>query len=213
MHKVNLEQDGKIFYHCSYCKIDFSSNNDLLRHTRTHNCGGNNQFQSKIINFTGIRLVNPPCEHLCYMNASVNGFLNCKYIMNLVKSASECDVINRLKYLVNGSGDQKSTERLREWLIVKGLKQFEGKHQMDADEFIRCLFQYSEPLTDLCKLYVASTNTCNVCSELTRTTDTCIGLQEPISGDSINDIIQNNRMGFIQSYCNKCKKNTEQLKI
>ena len=44
------------------------------------------QTQHEHITFKGIKLVNPPGENLCYINATVNAILNCKSVMNLVQS-------------------------------------------------------------------------------------------------------------------------------
>ena len=43
------------------------------------------QTQHEHITFKGIKLVNPPGENLCYINTTVNAFLNWQSVMNLVQ--------------------------------------------------------------------------------------------------------------------------------
>ena len=173
----------------------------------------NKQLQPLMGDFKGIQLVNPPGENLCYINATVNAFLQCTSVFNLVQSASDCELLTRLRYFVIGREVPKSTESLRAWMISKNWLQFANKQQSDPDEFIRCLFDISESLMDLFNIKSSYTYTCQVCSEVTlRNTDTCSGLQESINGSSIESIIQNNRVSTIERKCNSCQQDTNQIK-
>ena len=67
---------GEKPYLCRKCEKYFSGIQPVLH----------KQTQHEHITFKGIKLVNPPGENLCYINATVNAFLNCKSVMNLVQS-------------------------------------------------------------------------------------------------------------------------------
>ena len=163
------------------------------------------QNQDEPITFKGIKLVNPPGENLCYINATVNAFLKCKSIMNLVQSNLNCDIINILR-LVNNNEVSDGPECLRNLLITKKHEQFQNKHQMDPDEFMRYLLPLSPSLTDICNITIAFTDTCNACLEETQVTADCVGLQASINDNSIGSIIKKDMVSSVEANCTKCKK-------
>ena len=134
------------------------------------------ESHSEINHFKGIRFVNPLGENLCYINAGINAFLCCANVMSLVQSAIKCEVITRLRYLINGNEFFKSAEAFRELMISKNLFQFGNNTQMDVDEFIRCFLNISEPLSNLFKINMLLTFTCQECFELTYSEAVHIGL-------------------------------------
>ncbi|CAL4144063.1 unnamed protein product [Meganyctiphanes norvegica] len=201
-HKRHMKShsDEKLF-ECKICEQSISRNTDLFSNFKTHT--GENLYQCNEILFS----------NFCYINATVNAFLQCTSVRNLLQSASECKLLVRLRYLVNGSEVPKNTESLREWLITKNWLQFAIKQHNNPEEFIRCFFDLSETLMDLFNIKSSYTYTCQVCSEVTfRNTATCSGLQESIIGNSIETIIQNNRVGTIERKCNSCQQDTNQIK-
>ena len=66
---------GEKPYLCRKCEKYFSGIQSVLH----------KQTQHEHITFKGIKLVNPPGENLCYINTTVNAFLNWQSVMNLVQ--------------------------------------------------------------------------------------------------------------------------------
>ena len=134
-------------------------------------------------------MINSAGKNLCCINEPVNAFLNCKAVMNLIQLNLECEVIDELRFLVNGNEVSRSTESLRDLLIINNYNQFKNNLQMDLDELIRCVLDSSKTLTDICIINVDIKYTCNVCSEVTHTSNVVyIALQAPIMGNSIKKI-------------------------
>ena len=128
---------------------------------------------------------------MCYINAPVKAFLNCTAVMNLIQSNLECEVIDELRFLVNGNEVSRSTESLHDLLIMNNYNQFKNNLQMDPDEFIRCFLDLSKSLTDICTINVDIKYTCNVCCKVTHTSNAVyIALQAPIMGNSIIKILK-----------------------
>ena len=70
-----------------------------------------------------MKLINPTGKNLCYINAPVKAFLNCTAVMNLIQYNWECEVIDELRFLVNGNEVSRSTESLRDLLIINNYNQ------------------------------------------------------------------------------------------
>ncbi|CAL4081247.1 unnamed protein product, partial [Meganyctiphanes norvegica] len=157
LEQINYLDPGDKPYQSRQCEKASSSFVNVL----------NEQLQPLMVNLKGIELLNPPGENLCYINATVNAFLQCTSVFNLVQSDSDCELLTRLRYFVIGREVPKSTESLRAWMISKNWLQFANKQQNDPDEFIRCLFDISESLMDLFNIKSSYTYTCQVCSEVT----------------------------------------------
>ena len=148
------------------------------------------QHQYEPITFKGIKLVNTPGEILCYINATVNAFLKCKSIMNLVQSNINCNVINILRLIYNNE-IHNGPECLRNLLINNGHEQFNNKDQMDPYEFMRFLLEFSQSLTDICNITITYTDTCIACSEVTQVNNDCVGVHVSINDNySIESIIK-----------------------
>ena len=187
---------GERSYQCNQCDMTFSDNDILKKHIRTHKNYISviqpvlhMQHQYEPITFKGIKLVNPPGENLCYINATVNAFLKCKSIMNLVQSNLNCYVINILRCIHNNELSN-GPEYLRNLLIANGHDQFNNKDQMDPDEFMRFLLELSQSLTDICNITITYTDTCIACSEVSQVSNDCVGVHASINDDSIESIIK-----------------------
>ena len=168
-----------------------------------------NHFPSETEFFNGIKFTNNAGDNLCYINATINGLLNCRTAMHLINSDAEGDVINTIKYCVN----IRNNIHCRNMVISRGNIQFENNVQSDPDEFIRCLFDLSQPLKNLFQFNVNTSFVCSICSDITyQDAVNCLGLQECMNGISISSIIQNNRVSDVDSHCNRCDVNTKKCK-
>ena len=163
--------------------------------------------------FKGLRFINPQGHNLCYVNATVNSLLNCRNALNVVKSDLECVVIKKIKFWVNSSDATCSTRSLRDLLIGNNFKQFLNYAQSDPDDFIRCLFEISEPLKNLFKFEMLTSYECQKCFDKSyNNVEHFFGLNEAIKGTSIVDIIRNNRETSVESFCNICNTNVTKTK-
>ena len=178
--------------------------------------------------FNGIKFKNYPENNLCYVNSTINGLLNCKSLMHLVNSNVNCEIMNEIRYWVNLSELSHSTETLRELVINKGKVLFSNKVQSDPAEFIQCLFDISKPLEKLFQFNCIYSYKClgDGCSDITYSTDINInglqecmeadinicGLQECMEDISLSSILQNNRVAYVHSYCDKCNKDCDKIK-
>ena len=99
---------GDKTYMCRKCEKNVAANKTIV-HSKTHS--GNLQCK-------GLTLINPGIN-LCYINATVNAFLNSQTVMNFVSSNLDCPFINKLRALVNSNEKHGSTESLRQFLIAK----------------------------------------------------------------------------------------------
>ena len=160
--------------------------------------------------FKGLKLDNEPGENLCYINATVNAMLNCQSVMNLVTSDLHFQVIDKLRFLVKSKQTYGCTESIREFLITNNLNQFKHKSQMDPDEFLRFLIPLSDPLANICTIYGQQTMTCDVCSIVSKTSTTHIGLHLTLSNrdNTIKNIIENNMDSSFAATCSNCNKHT-----
>ena len=145
--------------------------------------------------FKGIRFTNPSGYNLCYLNATINGLFNCKSIMNLVNSDTNCEIIVKFKYWDSVKDTIHSAESLRELLTKKNYNQFAYKIQSDPKELLRCLFKLSVPLRSLFEFDILTSHECQECKIITYSdVVTSVGLNESINkGKSILEIIENNR--------------------
>ena len=198
-------QNAEKPYMCRKCENNISRSQPILH----------NQMHQKHLTFKGLRLKNN--SNLCYINATVNAIFNCKSVINLLNSDVDCEVINMLRNLFNNRESYGNTESLRQFIITHGHSIFEGNSQNDPDEFLRILLSYTEPLSNIFEIKLQQTFTCSAqvegtdnspahtCSEVTTKYDKNIGLQLPISGSTIIEMINQNMHTNVKVDCTKCK--------
>ena len=109
-----------------------------------------------------------------------------------------------MRNLFNNREFYGNTESLRHFIITHGHSIFEGNSQNYPDEFLRILLSYTEPLSNIFEIKLQQTFTCSAqvegtdnspahtCSEVTTKYDKNIGLQLPISGSTIIEMINQN---------------------
>ena len=159
--------------------------------------------------FKGIKFVNTSIEvailNLCYINAIVNGLLNFKCMIHLIKITENCDVIDKFKHWIINKDDTNCTESLRDLVIRKGYVQFSNKVQSDPDEFMCSLLQISNPLKTLFTFDVLKQVKCDKCNDISCHIEPFSSLNVVINDKSISKILEKNRVSNVTSLCNVCK--------
>ena len=122
---VNMSRCNCKPHHCRKCEKNFAQINEC--HKTEINLTPNNNVLNNT--FKGIRFINPKDHNLCYLNSTINSFLNCQNVLNLVNSDLDCKLIKMIKPLLNKSNVICTTGSLCDFLISNNYIQFSDNSQ------------------------------------------------------------------------------------
>ena len=136
-------------YNCTLCDSSFALKQDFENHIKTH-IGG----MSKVLPYNGIPFENAFQQNICFINSTINAFLNCKCIMQLLNSEQNCQLINEMKQCLIYKGNKYSTLNIQDLLIAHNTDAFARGRQCDPTELIATLFNLSKTLKSLFQFHI-----------------------------------------------------------
>ena len=136
--------------------------------------------------------------------------MNCNIIYGLVHSCFNSDIFSELRHLINGHTFPLNAQHLRGFF-----PQFNNNIQQDAAEFLEIVIDSCLPLRNLCTYQIITNMICEECGLNSQlgiyNHETWIFLRESITGETIDQILQNNRFATITKQCSSgtcMEKNT-----